>query len=157
MKEQNKTNNSIKQELFAKCEAFVQSRLNTIKLTITELQQSLSSETKSTAGDKHETGRAMVQLEREKAGQQLAEIQKLNAVLSKINIKKYAEVIGLGSIVYTNTDNYFMAISAGLLEVDGHAFYAISANTPIGQLLLGKSVGNTVVFKNVQITIEKVI
>ena len=156
MKSQNKVK-PIKQELLEQCERFVQTRLNTVRLTIAELQHSLSSETKSTAGDKHETGRAMLQLEREKAGQQLVEIQKLNTVLSKINIEKYAKVIGLGNVVFTDTGNYFIAISAGLLEVDGHTFYAISTNTPIGQLLLGKYVGDIVVFRNEQITIEKII
>ena len=68
---------NIKLELYNKCLAFTQDRLNTINKTIQELQESLTSETKSSAGDKHETGRAMLQLEREKAGQQLAEIKKL--------------------------------------------------------------------------------
>ena len=39
-----------------------------MKKSILELQQSLDSETKSSAGDKHETGRAMLQIDLEKAG-----------------------------------------------------------------------------------------
>ena len=72
------TNNKaifIKQELFGQCQNFVNSKLDTIRQTINELQQALNSETKSSAGDKHETGRAMIQLEREKMGRQLAEVQ----------------------------------------------------------------------------------
>ncbi|MFD1615778.1 hypothetical protein [Gelatiniphilus marinus] len=50
----------IKEELFSQCVVFVNSRFQTIKNTISEIQESLTSETKSSAGDKHETGRAML-------------------------------------------------------------------------------------------------
>ena len=61
---------NIKQQLYNLCLEFVDSRYQTIQNTINEIQVSLTSETKSSAGDKHETGRAMLQLEMEKAGQQ---------------------------------------------------------------------------------------
>jgi transcription elongation GreA/GreB family factor len=144
----------IKNELYAQCFDFVENRFNTIQNTINEIQESLTSETKSSAGDKHETGRAMLQLEREKAGNQLAEIQKTKESLSKIQVSNTSEFIGLGTVVYTNKSNYFIAISAGELKVDDDIFYAISPNTPIGQLLLGKTVGNEVVFREQKFKIE---
>ena len=58
---------TIKQELYKLCLEYVENRFQTIQNTIKEIQESLGSETKSSAGDKHETGRAMLQLEREKA------------------------------------------------------------------------------------------
>lgn len=137
----------IKEDLYLLCLAFVEHRYNTIQNTITEIQESLTSETKSSAGDKHETGRAMLQLEREKTGNQLAEIQKIKETLSKINVSKSSEFIGLGSLVYTTKSNYFIAISAGEFKVENEVFYAISPNTPIGQLLMGKTVGDEVVFR----------
>ncbi|HEX9601296.1 MAG TPA: 3-oxoacyl-ACP synthase [Mariniflexile sp.] len=146
----------IKNELYVQCLDFVENRFNTIQNTINEIQESLTSETKSSAGDKHETGRAMLQLEREKAGNQLAEIQKTKENLSKIPISNTSEFIGLGSVVYTNKSNYFIAISAGELKVDNDVFYAISPHTPIGQLLMGKTVGNAVVFREQQFKIEKI-
>ncbi|WP_242157253.1 3-oxoacyl-ACP synthase [Aestuariivivens sediminis] len=147
----------LKQELYKACEAIMQAKLLRIKTTITELQQSLNSETKSSAGDKHETGRAMVQLEREKLGQQLAEIQKTIMVLAKINVINTTKKVGLGAVVFTNRANYFIAISAGMLQVHDRIFYAISANTPIGQLLMGKSVGDHIVFKGDPIKIDHII
>ena len=63
---------TLKESLFQQCEDFVNTRLQTIQIIISSHQKALSSETKSSAGDKHETGRAMLQLEMEKAGQQLA-------------------------------------------------------------------------------------
>ena len=142
------TTNNLKTELYLKCQVFVDARLKAIQNTIDEIQMSLTSETKSSAGDKHETGRAMLQLEREKAGQQLAEIQKLNQLLSKIDVSKTTSNIGLGSVVYTTQANYFIAISAGEINSSDQSFYAISANTPIAKLLLGKQVGDQIEFRS---------
>tara|TARA_R110002049_G_scaffold288421_1_gene470828 strand:+ start:1218 stop:1679 length:462 start_codon:yes stop_codon:yes gene_type:complete len=152
-----KTVKEIKPQLYEACLNFVQNRFQTIQNTITDIQKSLTSETKSSAGDKHETGRAMLQLEREKAGNQLAEIQKTKEMLSKVDVSKTAKNIGLGSVVYTSKANYFIAISAGVLEVDKDSFYAISSNTPIGQLLLGKKIGDVVKFREEQFKIETVL
>lgn len=147
---------NLKQKLYQSCEAFIEERFQTIQKTIKELQNSLFSETKSSAGDKHETGRAMLQLEREKAGQQLAEINKTKMVLSKVNPKKQSNVVTLGSLVYTNYSNYFIAISAGNLAVDNQSFYAISANTPMGKLLIGKTKGDKINFNGNSIEIKKI-
>ncbi|GAA4801623.1 hypothetical protein GCM10023330_04420 [Litoribaculum gwangyangense] len=76
---------NIKQQLHEACLEFIDNRFQAVKKTINEIQESLLSETKSSAGDKHETGRAMIQIEREKAGNQLAEIEKTKQILSKIN------------------------------------------------------------------------
>lgn len=147
----------IKQTLYNYCIAFIENRFQTIKKTINEIQESLTTETKSSAGDKHETGRAMLQLEREKAGNQLAEIQKIKEVLSKIDITKSSNTVSLGSVVYTSNLNYFIAISAGELKGENETFYAISASTPIGQLLMGKVIEDSVVFRNQEFVIEKIL
>ncbi|MCR8667308.1 3-oxoacyl-ACP synthase [Aestuariibaculum sp. M13] len=137
----------IKQALYEQCAVLVSNRLETVKKQIAQIQESLSSETKSTAGDKHETGRAMLQLEREKAGQQLAEINKIKEVLSRIDVKIASKKVGLGSVVFTSQANYFVAVSLGELKVNDVAFYAISPSTPIGQLILGKGVLDAIDFR----------
>ncbi|WP_308813191.1 3-oxoacyl-ACP synthase [Aestuariibaculum sp. M13] len=142
-----KNNLEIKQALYEQCAVLVSNRLETVKKQIAQIQESLSSETKSTAGDKHETGRAMLQLEREKAGQQLAEINKIKEVLSRIDVKIASKKVGLGSVVFTSQANYFVAVSLGELKVNDVAFYAISPSTPIGQLILGKGVLDAIDFR----------
>ena len=148
---------TIKQQLYNQCLEFVETRFQTIQNTINEIQESLFSETKSSAGDKHETGRAMLQLEREKAGNQLAEIQKVKEALFKIDFTKPSKKVGLGSIVYTTQANYFIAISAGELKAGDNLFYAISPNTPIGQLLIGKNTGCEALFRGQKFKIENIL
>jgi len=150
-------NLKIKEALYTFCMNYVNNRLKIIQTTIKDIQVSLTSETKSSAGDKHETGRAMLQLEREKAGNQLSEIQKVKETLSKINIDKTGSKVGLGTVVYTSKLNYFVAISAGEIVVNNKQFYAISAFTPIGKLLMSKMSGDTVQFRNSTFTITKTV
>ena len=147
---------NIKQELYSQCLNFVESRIEAIKRNIEEIQQSLLSETKSSAGDKHETGRAMIQLEREKAGEQLREAEALKEVLFKVNPLSTTLKITLGSVVYTSDLNYFIAISTGQIRINGIAFFAISPQTPIGQKLTGKRIGDEVVFRDKTFKITKV-
>ena len=50
----------IKKELLQACFQFVEEKHNTISKSIASNKKDLFSETKSSAGDKHETGRAMI-------------------------------------------------------------------------------------------------
>ena len=99
----------------------------------------------------------MLQLEREKAGNQLAEINKTKVALSKIDISKTSQTVGLGSVIYTNQANYYIAISAGELTYNNQKFYAISPNTPIGLLLIGKTVNDAITFRAQNFKIESVL
>ena len=147
---------NIKQELFNQCEAFVNKRLQTIEKIISSNQKALQSETKSSAGDKHETGRAMLQLEMEKAGQQLQSIQKMQLTLSKINLENISTNAHLGSLVETNNAIYFLSISAGEISLDNKKYYAVSVSSPIGKLLLGKKKNDELIFNGNKIKILKI-
>lgn len=143
----------LKKQLLESCKSFLDGRLQTVQQTISSNQKALASEAKSSAGDKHETGRAMLQLEMEKASQQLAGISEMNTILSKVNTSKTTEIAHLGSIIYTNIGNYFLSISTGKIVVENEEYFAISASSPIGKLLLGKTKGQTISFYNKKIEI----
>ncbi|MBX2826705.1 MAG: 3-oxoacyl-ACP synthase [Flavobacteriaceae bacterium] len=146
----------IKKELQKFCEAFVNERRKKIEDDIARIEESLFSEGKSTAGDKHHTARAMLQLERENAGNQLLEVEKLETVLGKINIERKPYPIALGSWVTTSSGNYFLSISAGRFTTQEREIYCISPGTPIGRLLLGKNPGDTFPFQGHEIRIQDV-
>lgn len=148
---------NIKEELFKQCEHFVNKRLQTIQDIIASNQKALQSETKSSVGDKHETGRAMLQLEMEKAGQQIQGIQLMKETLARINPTKNNDLASLGSIVCTTKANYFLSISAGQLVVANKQYFAISPSSPIGKLLLGKKEKEEVFFNGKSYMIKELI
>lgn len=148
---------NLKSKLHESCTSFLNKRYQSIENSITQISESLNSATKSSAGDKHETTRAMLQLEREKLGNQLAEVVKLQKVLQKVTVSKASERISLGSLVFTSSQNYFIAIGAGLIHVDGTDFYAISPATPIAKALIGLKEGDYFTFRNANFVITVVL
>ena len=121
------------------------------------LQKDLTSETKSSAGDKHETGRAMIQLEREKLGNQIREIELNYQRLNTIKDVKTSTIISLGSLIFTDKGNYYVAIAADSCEVNSKVFYCISSQSPIGKLLIGKKINESIMFNNIKSTILEII
>ncbi|TCI84612.1 3-oxoacyl-ACP synthase [Tenacibaculum sp. M341] len=147
---------SIKNQLFEQCRLFVQKREETVLQIINSNKKALLSETKSSAGDKHETGRAMLQLEMEKASQQLEGIQIMKETLAKTNLE-VSQKVRLGSLIITDKVGYFLCISAGQLKVEGKLFFAVSASSPIGKQLLGKEINNEIVFNGNKLIIKEVL
>jgi len=146
----------LKLKLYNACVEFVEKREQTIKEIMSSNQKALTSETKSSAGDKHETGRAMLQLEMEKASQQLEGIYTMKTILTKVNLNGDSEFIKLGSLINTSQANYFLAISVGKIVIDSKTYYAISPSSPIGKLLLGKRVGEELVFNGKKVLVKEV-
>lgn len=145
-----------KQKLYALCQEHVQRRIQDISQALKEVQQSADEETKSTAGDKYETARAMAQNEMEKLNAQLQENRKLQQVLEQIDPLRGAPVIQLGSAVKTTQGNFYIAVSAGALGQGKEAYYAISPASPIGTRLMGQKVGSEFQFNQKTYRIEAV-
>ncbi len=121
-----------------------------------DLEESLESESKSSAGDKYETGREMINLEIEKLQGQLKEFKKLQETLSIARRAFTFEVVQLGSYVKTTGANYFIAIPAGEITVEDEKFYAIGANSPVAQALLGKKSGEEFDFNGIKRRINSI-
>jgi transcription elongation GreA/GreB family factor len=136
----------IKHKLYSLCREYISQRIETAQQAINAAQNSANEETKSSAGDKYETGRAMMQLEIEKNGVQLAESLKLKHALDQINIERRSEKIQSGSLVITDHDQFFISISAGKFSIDNKTYLAIAPTSPIGMKLIGLRAGDTFAF-----------
>ncbi len=137
----------LKTKLLEACKTQLGARRQAVDAILANVAYSLKEETKSSAGDKHETGRAMLQLERENAGKQLAEIEKLEVILQRVSTTVSSGPVHLGSIVVTSQNNYFISIPAGAITINGELYYAIGASSPIGQCVLGKVEGDELRFR----------
>ena len=148
--------NSLKRALYKACLNLVAQRADTVNEIMAANQKALESETKSSAGDKHETGRAMLQLEMEKASQQLASINEMREVLSRMNTSDHSVTAKAGSLIYTSIGNYFLAIGLGAVNIGPEQFYVVSLASPIGAVLKGKKEGESVIFNGTRILIEQI-
>jgi transcription elongation GreA/GreB family factor len=148
---------NLKQQLHQSCSHVLASRILAVEQAMHAVQNDAASETKSSAGDKYETGRAMLHLEMEKLSAQHDEFMKSKNALDKIDIQKSSDVVQHGSVILTDNHHYFLAISLGQLEVAGKTFFCISQASPLGQVLLGKKKGDAVTFRDQHFRIINVI
>ncbi|MBU1099599.1 MAG: GreA/GreB family elongation factor [Bacteroidetes bacterium] len=147
----------LKKVLFQHCMDYVDEKIESETQAIKDAQDAANEETKSSAGDKYETTRAMMHLEEEKYATQLIESIKLKKVLSQIDIKKEYNEVQPGCVVTTNIGNYFLAISAGEIMVEKECFKAISLAAPIGQALNKAKVKDEITFRDKTIVIKSII
>src|SRR3989344_3123698 len=111
------TKNNLKLQLYSLCLVQIEQRISNAQLAIDNAKESSNDDTKSSAGDKHETGRAMAQLEQEKSAHQLNEALDLKASIEKINLAIKSISAQVGSIVHTDKGNFFISVPVGKLTV----------------------------------------
>lgn len=134
--------NQLKKQLHDLCAAYVQERMNAAQFAINEAQQATNDDTKSSAGDKYETGREMMQQETNRNLTQLNEANKLNVILNQISTSGHSETVDAGSVVMTNNGKFYLSISAGTLSLNGQSYFAISPGSPIGLKMKGCKAGD---------------
>ena len=110
-------NLEIKEKLHKQCLHVAEDRIVSLQNILQETQDAANNETKSSAGDKHETGRAMAQLETEKLTAQLTEALKLKQALSQIKTTSSTNQITIGSVVSTNKLYWFHIIACSSYNI----------------------------------------
>ena len=115
----------------------VENKIKLLRQTLSDLKESASNETKSTAGDKHETALAMLQIEQENTSRQLENVLAQKLLLERINPNIRAKQVANGSLVKTRNGYFFMSVALGKLLVDNVTVIALSPQSPLGRKLLG--------------------
>jgi len=139
---------ALKIAVYEHCEAFLSQKAAAYTAQDQSLLASLESEGKSSAGDKHETGRAMIQLEREKLSQQRQLNDSAYLALTALKNKVPTLIIGPGSLVHTSLATYYLAVPSDIFIQEAATVYCISPQSPIGQILLGKKQGDLIAFRD---------
>jgi transcription elongation GreA/GreB family factor len=138
---------SLKEKLLSLCNQHVEEKIHSASEAMRNAQEAANEEGKSSAGDKYETGRAMMQIERDNAAAQLEEALKLKKTLSLIGPESHT-VISLGSVVITNTFKAFISVGPGKLNVDGVDYFVVTPMSPLGKALSGLQAGSQFTFNN---------
>ena len=145
----------IKEQLHVLCLAYIEERIKGANQAIQFAQSSANEETKSSAGDKYETGRAMAQLEIEKNSTQLAEAKKLKQILLQLDPTKTNDTIQAGSLVVTDQGRFYISIPAGQFTIEEATYFAVSPSSPIAQKLLGLKTGDHFSFNKKEFVVER--
>ncbi len=147
---------TLKQKIYDHYLQKINNRITQLQQVLADLKESGSNETKSTAGDKHETALAMLQIEQANTRSQLQEVSDQKVKLGKIDPALSAIVIVHGSLVKTNRGYLFISIAAGKITIDHSTVIAISPQSPLGQKLMGLKAGETAAINNTVYIIEHI-
>lgn len=138
------------------CLDLIEDRIVSIKKNITEARLSGNNETKSSAGDKYETGRAMAQLEQEKATAQLMEAEKIKNTLLALNPKIVCEHVFPGALITTSAGVFYLAAGLGVLTVYQTQIFAVSTASPAGAAMKNLKAGDSFTLNGKSISVLKV-
>ncbi len=141
--------NAFKEKILATCKAVIDKKINALMEALNEVTDAGNNETKSTAGDKHETSRAMMQIEQEKLGKQIQEWEIQKNTLNKINLEKTTNTISLGSFIETNRGLFFIAANIGKIKVGSKEVMVISMQSPLGIAFIKHNTGNNFEINNI--------
>jgi transcription elongation GreA/GreB family factor len=148
---------TLKQKIHQHYLLLIDEKINRLQQLLADLKETGSNETKSTAGDKHETALAMIQIEQANARTQLKEMQEQKAVLEKINPLLSSGKIINGSLIETNRGWLYLSIALGRITAEGITVTALSAQSPLGKKLLGLTAGGGAEINNNQYLVETVL
>ena len=143
-----------KQKLIQVCSDYLKNKINSLNVIISEVYESSNSESKSSAGDKHETAKAQMQLEIEKLGTQLKEAEEQLAEFEKINFNKTFRAIEQGTLIETNKGYFLIASSIGKIAVDDKIVFVISGKSPLAIAFAGIHQKDSLNFNGVEYLIE---
>ena len=146
-----------KKQLILHSRQQMEERIAEIELQGKALQEGVANESKSSAGDKHETARAMMNLEQEKLGRQFQELMTMKEHFNKINFEIVSDKIQLGSMIETNKGYFLLSVGLGKIKANTQDLMLLSLQSPLGEILLGKSEGDRVILNTHEYIIIKVI
>lgn len=111
-------------------------RIDHLQNLVFELEQSKANESKSSAGDKYETARAMMQQELDLLQRQLMTNERLKSGLGRLNPAEKPASIGANSLVRTQQGWFYLAVALGKVLVSGETVHVISVDSPFAQKLI---------------------
>ncbi len=137
---------SLKQAVHAACSLQLRERILQAVASMEEARLAGLSDTKSSAGDKHETARAMAQQELEKQATALQNLQTMEDILVRIDPTRPCSGIFPGALVSTESGLFYVTVALGKIEVEGSTVMAISMQAPILATLSTLAIGGTGMF-----------
>ena len=135
----------------------VQDRIDVFRDMIVALTEDSKNDAKGSAGDKHETALSMMHIEQEKLNFKLKEVLSQKAILEKIDAKNVTKTIIIGSLVKANGIYLYLSVALPKINIEGINIIALSAQSPLGNKLMGNVVGFTFEINTTKYIIEEIL
>jgi hypothetical protein len=134
-----------KEQVYAQFLQIAEQKVAVLQQQLDTLQESIALETKSTAGDKYETARAMIHQEQDRCNRHLAEALAVLAVMQHLGpLPPGSEQVIKGSLVHTDKGYFLICAGLGKALIEGETCYALSPQSPLGTALMGCRQGDSI-------------
>jgi flagellar hook-basal body complex protein FliE len=149
-------NSNFKSRLQAHCIKLIKQKIVALESALVDARESQKSDTKSSAGDKYETFREMMNQEIEKLQQQLQQQKTIQAVFTALDLS-IKDTVTEGSLLETEKGLFYLSAALGKINFEEKTVVCLSAQSPLGKMFSGKSIGERVLFNGVEYTVEDVV
>jgi hypothetical protein len=147
---------TMKSTILTYVKTYLDQRMQTSLDAMNAAQESANGESKSSAGDKYETSRAMGQLDRDMHARMYQQTREERKLVERIDESLIYKKGALGALIKTSMGDFFLSVSIGNIKIDEKAIMIISPQSPIGALLMGKMVGDSFNFREKISLIESI-
>lgn len=147
---------TFKQKTYHQFQQLLAEKITNLQQQLDELKESTANETKSTAGDKYETARAMLQIEQDSIRHQLQEALEQQTRFSSVDRKETNQDVVQGCLVKTNRGWLLLSVALGKTIIEGIPVIALSPQSPLGKQLMGRKPGDKISINGFNYIIEEI-
>ncbi|MBS1568434.1 MAG: hypothetical protein JST45_03235 [Bacteroidetes bacterium] len=147
---------ALKLAVHAACLAQAGKRIASARAGLEQAREAGAEESKSSAGDKHETARAMAHLELEKQLTVINNLLEMEAALGRIDPAVRMQLAGPGALVGTDQGIYYIAAALGSVEAGDHKVQVVSMHAPLIAALKGLRAGEAVIFRGTRFQVLQI-
>ena len=141
-------------EIFTIIKTKLERDIEDLDSSLGALVNDLSNETKSSAGDKYETAREMIQQERQQLETTKQSKRQQLTQITRLSENGSAKVSEAGSIVSTTNGLFLLGVPIGKIELTTESIlFALGLQSPLSQQLLGKTAGSAFQLNGISYTI----
>ncbi|CAA7391993.1 hypothetical protein [Chryseobacterium fistulae] len=143
-----------KQEILQTVSIKIADKIRNFEKLIEETRDS-NNDTKSSMGDKYETGREMLQQEINNLQRQLNEALQQQNLIKKMN-PAHSLKVSNGALVKTNKGIFYISVSMGEIIYNNQKIMTISADSPLAKVMMGLQVDQQFTINSTNQRIENI-
>lgn len=132
----------------------IEEKILNLEHLISEARAS-NNDTKSSMGDKYETGLEMLQQEIHNLQVHLSEILKQHDFLKSILVKP-SDKAEKGAVIQTDKGIFYISVSLGEISLDNQKIICISPESPLAKAINGKTKNEKFIINNINQSIENI-
>lgn len=138
----------LKKKLLAECFKMQRDIVNNARNAMLDAQESANEHDDNTEEKLFDSYREEMQNKRDMFAKQYEKALEELALLNKVDPQKEYDTASFGTVIITEAQSLFIAISLGQIKIDGKVYFAISPSAPLFKAVNGMRKGESFSFRD---------